>query len=150
MAGTFTSLHYHLVFSTKDRFPFLDADLRARLYEYIGGIIRSENGILLEAGGMPDHVHLLVRLPTQTAVSDWMRIIKSKSSGWVHETFPGKEKFAWQEGYGAFTVSQSDLERVKEYIRNQAEHHRTRSFQEEFVRFLKVHEIEYDERLIWK
>lgn len=150
MAGTFTSLHYHLVFSTKDRFPFIHADLQERLYEYLGGIIRSEKGVLLEAGGMPDHIHLLVRLPPLPAISDWMRIIKSKSSGWVHDNFLEKSKFGWQEGYGAFTVGRSDLDRVADYIRNQAEHHRSRTFKEEFLRFLEAHEIEYDERFIWK
>jgi putative transposase len=150
MAGTFTALHYHLVFSTKERFPFINDLLQERLYEYMGGIIRSEDGMLLEIGGMPDHVHLLVSIPAKISVSDFMRILKSKSSGWVRSTFPEKGKFAWQDGYGAFTVSRSELGRVTEYIRNQQEHHRVRGFQEEFLKFLEVHKIKYDERYIWK
>jgi putative transposase len=150
MAGTFTALHYHLVFSTKDRFPMIDGLLQPRLFGYMGGVIRSEGGTPVAIGGMPDHVHLLVRWPAKRAVSDLMRVVKSRSSGWVHQTFPGKEKFAWQEGYGAFSVSKSDLERVADYVRNQAEHHRTRGFKEEFARFLESHGIEYDEGVIWK
>ena len=150
MAGTFTSLNYHVIFSTKDRFPFINSDLQSRLYEYIGGIIRSESGILLEIGGIADHLHLLFRCRPTPSLSDQLRVIKSKSSGWVHENFPKLEKFAWQDGYGAFTVSKSDLVRVSDYIRNQEEHHRTKTFKDEFVRFLQVHELEYDERYIWK
>ena len=150
MAGTFTALHYHLVFSTKDRVPLLDGDIAPRLHDYAGGIIRSEKGVLLEIGGMPDHLHLLVRWPAKRSVSDLMRIVKSKTSGWIHNTFPERSQFEWQEGYGAFTVSRSDLAVVSDYIRNQAEHHRVRSFQEEFLSFLERHEIDYDERFIWK
>ena len=150
LAGTFTSLHYHLVFSTKDRFPMIHADLQPRLHEYFGGIIRSEEAILCSAGGMADHVHLLARLPARLAVADLMRVLKSKSSAWIHETFPAQRKFAWQEGYGAFTVSRSDLGRVQKYIASQPRHHRLRTFQDEFLRLLAAHGIEYDERLIWK
>ncbi|GAA5483308.1 IS200/IS605 family transposase [Haloferula sargassicola] len=101
MAGTHTALHFHLVFSTKDRVPMIHADLQPRLYEFIGGVIRRENGTLLSIGGMPDHLHLLARLSPSVCLSDFMRALKSKSSGWVHETFPGSSKFAWQPGYGA-------------------------------------------------
>ncbi len=150
MAGTFTSLNYHIVFSTKDRFPFINPNLQSRLYEYIGGIIRSENTVLLEIGGIADHVHLLLRSRPTPSLSDQLRIIKSKSSRWVHDHFPALEKFAWQDGYGAFTVSMSNLGRVSAYIRNQEEHHRTRTFKDEFLRFLEAHKIDYDERFIWK
>ena len=152
MAGTFTSLHYHLVFSTKNREPTIHADIQARLHEYLGGIIRSESdkkGALLSAGGMPDHLHLLVCWPANRTVSDLMRIAKSKSSGWIHDTFPERASFAWQEGYGAFTVSKSDVNSVRRYIENQAEHHAHRDFKSEFRQFLERHEIDYDENTIW-
>ena len=115
----------------------------------MGGIIRDEKGILLAAGGMPDHVHLVAKLPPTIAVSDMLWLIKTNSSRWVHETFPALRHFAWQTGYGAFGVSYSDLDRVKQYISNQQEHHRVRTFKEEFLALLKRHHIEYDERYIW-
>ena len=158
MAGTFTSLQYHCVFSTKNRAPLIHEELRGRLYEFIGGVVRSEcpvlksgkrNGGLIAIGGMPDHVHLLVRWPANRTVSDLMRIVKSKSSGWVSETFPARRSFRWQEGYGAFSASKSGISAIETYIANQAEHHRTQSFQEEFIAFLRLHEIDFDPETIW-
>ena len=149
MPSTYTSLHYHIIFSTKQRRPFITSDLGPRLYDYIGGIIRHEKGILRCAGGVADHVHLLATLPPTRAISDWMRVIKSNSSGWIHETFPDQRAFGWQDGYGAFTVSKSGLADVERYIAGQEEHHRRVSFKEEFVEFLRRNEIEYDERYLW-
>jgi REP element-mobilizing transposase RayT len=139
-----------LIWSTKHRQSILSGDIRDRLFQYIGGIIRNDGGKLLAAGGMPDHVHLLADLGKQQSVSDAVRDIKSNSSGWIHQTFPELKLFAWQSGYGAFTVSYSNTETVKHYIANQAEHHRQRTFQEEFVEFLRRHGIEYDERYLWE
>ena len=149
MAGTFTSLSYHLVFSTKDRFPMIHGGIQERLYEFIGGIIRRHDSLMMEIGGMPDHVHILARIAPKHPLSDLIRALKSKSSGWIHEQFPEASKFAWQEGYGAFTVSKSDIPRVREYIRGQSEHHRKVGFQEEFRKFLELHEIEFDENHLW-
>ena len=149
MPQSFTSLHVHVVFSTKNRAPLITPDLQPRLYEYLGGILRSQGCRLLAAGGTPDHVHLLVSLSKQMSVSEAVRLIKSNASKWVHETFPERRDFAWQAGYGAFTVSFSNLERVKHYLAHQAEHHRTRTFQEEFVALLRRHRIEFDERYLW-
>jgi REP element-mobilizing transposase RayT len=101
------------------------------------------------AGGMPDHVHLLVSLDRQVSIAETVRDIKANSSGWVHETFPGLSHFAWQAGYGAFAVSYSHMDRVKAYLAHQAEHHRRMTFQEEFITFLKRHGFEYDERFVW-
>jgi len=120
-----------------------------RLYEYIGGTIRAKGGSLVAAGGMPDHIHLSVSMGKQMSVSDAVRDIKSNSSRWIHETIADLRGFAWQAGYGAFSVSRSSLDDVKRYIASQHEHHRVRSFQEEFLEFLKRHEMEYDERYIW-
>jgi REP element-mobilizing transposase RayT len=146
---SFTCLHYHLIFSTKNRVAWLHPAVAQRLYDYAGGIVRQEQGQLLAAGGMPDHVHLLVNLSKETAVSEALRLLKTNSSKWIHETFPDLKEFAWQAGYGAFTVSYSHLEHVKGYIATQAEHHRTRTFQEEFVAFLRRHGISYKEQFLW-
>ncbi|HZV03915.1 MAG TPA: IS200/IS605 family transposase [Gemmataceae bacterium] len=149
MPQSFTCLHYHLIFSTKQRAPLITADLQPRLYDYIGGIIRGQDGCLLAAGGMPDHIHLLARLSKEVSVSGALRVIKTNSSKWVHETFPDHHAFAWQTGYAAFCVSYSGLESVKHYIASQAEHHRTVSFQDELRTFLRRHQMEFDERYLW-
>ncbi len=149
MPQSFTSLHLHIVFSAKRRRKTITADLQPRLFEYLGGILRAEGCVLLAAGGMPDHVHLLISLNKQLAVSELLRTIKANSSKWVHETFPEQRDFAWQSGYGAFAVSVSNLDSVKHYIAHQAEHHRTKTFQEEFIALLHRHNIEFDERYLW-
>jgi putative transposase len=150
MAGSYSALFYHLVFSTKDRHPFLTPDLAPRLHEYLGGIVHELGGISIIVGGTADHVHLLGSIAKTVAVADALRDIKAGSSKWVHTTFPSLRDFAWQEGYGAFTVSVTGINRVKGYILNQAEHHRAVSFKEEFIGFLERHGIAYDERYIWK
>jgi REP element-mobilizing transposase RayT len=147
--ASYTNLLYHLVFSTKRREPLLHADLRPRLIEYLGGGIRDEKGIALGIGGTADHVHMLAKLRQDNAVSDVVRGIKANSSGWIHRTFPELQHFAWQEGYGAFTVSQSQVEGVKEYIRNQEKHHQKLTFQEELVKLLRALGIEFDETYLW-
>ncbi len=149
MPQSFVSAHYHVMFSTKARTASIDGAWRERLYEYVGGILRELKSPLLAAGGIPDHVHLLVSLSKELAISDAMRVVKTHSSGWIHDTFPSAHDFAWQAGYGAFTVSYSNLSRVKQYIANQAEHHRARDFKDEFRVFLRRHGIEFDERYIW-
>ena len=141
MPQSFACLHYHLIFSTKNRAPLLGGDLPDRLFAYVGGILRDENGALVAAGGMPDHVHLLVSLGRESSVSDVLRQIKGSSSRWIRETIPGLHGFAWQAGYAAFSVSYSHIERVRQYIATQAEHHRTTTFQEEFLAFLRKHNL---------
>jgi REP-associated tyrosine transposase len=150
MAHSYTCLLYHLVFSTKDREPWLQGELRPRLWEYLSGAVRGEGGFCILANGTADHVHLLVRLRQDKAVSDVLRAIKANSSGWIHAGFPKLRMFHWQEGYGAFTVSKSQMDPVRCYIAGQEAHHRKLTFQEEFLALLKAHEIEYDERYIWK
>ena len=148
MSNTYTSLNYHIVFSTKNREPWLREDIRERLWPYLGGIAR-ENGMkALEIGGVADHVHLLLSIPASMALSKAVQLIKGGSSHWMKETFPKVTGFAWQDGYGAFTVSPSQLDAVREYIRNQEEHHRTKSFAEEYRAFLERHQVEFDERFL--
>ena len=150
MPQSYVASYFHLVFSTKSREPLIHKTMQSRLYEYVGGILRSDESILLEAGGMADHVHLLVSLSKKVAVADALRTIKANSSKWIHEKFPKQRGFAWQSGYGAFSVSYSNLGRVRRYIADQPEHHRVRSFQEEFLGFLRRHGVEYDPRYVWE
>jgi REP element-mobilizing transposase RayT len=149
MLQSFACLHHHLIFATKDRAPLITADVQPRLFDYIGGILRSERCALVAAGGMPDHAHLLVSLDRQVSVAETVRIVKANSSRWVYETFPALSGFAWQVGYGASAVSYPHRERVKAYLSRQAEHHRGVTFQEEFIAFLERHGIAYDERYLW-
>src|SRR3954452_18128980 len=129
MATTFSNLLYHIVYPTKARIPLIDGDLREPLYEYIGGIIRGERGILLEIGGVPDHVHLLAKFKTDIAVSMLVQKIKRNSSGWVNER-PGRiERFEWQPGYGISSGSESLVEKVRRYIRSQETHDNKLRFQ---------------------
>ena len=148
MANTFTNLLFHIVFSTKHRAPFIREPLRERLYGYMGGILREEGGILLEIGGIPDHVHLLARLKADCSVAEAVRTIKSGSSKWVHQTFPERADFAWQTGYAAFSVSESQVGAVRRYIKNQEEHHARLSFKDELIALLQKHGIEFDERYL--
>jgi putative transposase len=142
MAHTYASVFIHCVFSTKERKPLIPADRTESLYAYFAGIARGEGFDLVAAGGTSNHVHLLLILPATHPLAEAVKKLKGSSSRWM-----GPE-FAWQEGYGAFSVSPSQVPAVKEYIRNQAEHHRKRSFEEEFVALLKNCGIEYDSRYV--
>ena len=150
MAHTFTHLLTHIVFSTKDRQPLLDADLKTRLFPYLGGIVRAHDGKALIINGPKDHIHILASLAAKHSLSDLLRELKANSTGWIHKNFPDKQSFAWQTGYGAFSVSHSNQAEVEKYIAGQEEHHRRVSFQKEFIAFLKKHEIQYDERFLWE
>jgi len=137
MSHTATNLLIHLVFSTKDRVPLITTEVESDLHAYLGGITRELGSTALCMNGTPDHVHLLLRLLATQSVSDLTRLIKTNSSRWLHERWPGHRLFAWQTGYGAFTVSESSVAAVREYISNQREHHKKRSFQEEFLSLLR-------------
>jgi len=145
MSSTFLSLHYHLVFSTKERRPFIADAWRSRLFEYLGGTVNGLTGFSQGVGGTADHVHLLVGLKSTHCLADFMRELKKASSIWVHETI-GLKTFAWQEGYGAFTVSATARDQVKQYIANQAEHHRVKTFREELEELLQRAGIEYEDK----
>ena len=149
MSDSYTNLLYHIVFSTKNRRPIITPECEPRLYDYIGGTIRSSGGICLESNGTQDHIHLLAKLRPDRALSDVLRDLKANATGWMHDVFPSMNNFSWQRGYGAFTVSHSNLEEVRRYIAKQKEHHRKVSFRDEFIQFLKANGIEYDERFIW-
>ena len=148
MPDSYTNLLYHIVFSTKDRRPIITADYEPRLYDYIGGTVRSLGGICLELNGTEDHIHLLAKLRPDRAVSDVLPDLKANASGWMHDVFPRLSDFSWQRGYGAFTVSHSNVKQVQHYLARQKEHHRKVSFRDEFINFLKANGIQYDERYI--
>jgi putative transposase len=147
MASTHTSLHYHLVFSTKNRMAWLTDPIRERLHAFLGGCLRTHGGVALEIGGVDDHVHALAGLKPTHRLSDVLRDIKQASSAWLHEL--GLRDFAWQEGYGAFTVSPSAIQRVRSYIQNQEIHHEKQSFADEYRALLEKHGISFDERYLW-
>ena len=149
MAHTFTCFLMHVVFSTKERAPLLTSEFRPRRFPYLGGMIRQMNGTALTINGVEDHIHILASMPTTVALSEFMKELKAVSSGWVNDQGILTEKFAWQTGYAAFSVSKSPEEAVRSYIDNQEEHHRKMTFKEEYLAFLKRHEIEYDERFVF-
>ena len=147
---SYISSYFHCVFSTKERRPIITPELRDRLWPFLGGIARQNNVKAIEIGGVADHVHILLSLPSTMAIAKAMQLVKGGSSKWVHETFPEHRDFAWQKKYGAFSVSVSQLDKIIKYIQGQAVHHRKMTFQEEFLMLLKKHRIEYDERYLWE
>lgn len=149
MSKSYTNLIYHLVFSTKERRPVITPDRQGRLYDYIGGIIRGLGGISLGINGMDEHAHVLTKLRPDKSVSDVLRDLKSNSSGWMHDVFPDAANFAWQRGYGAFTVSASQIPSVQRYIADQKLHHQKRTFEEEFVELLIKNDVEFEEKYLW-
>jgi len=150
MGHTFTNLLLHVVFSTADRAPMISDAMRQDVHAYLGGILREIHAVPIMIGGTNDHVHLLLRLPGNLALADCMRVLKTNSSRWVKEKWKERESFAWQGGYGAFSVSESSRGTVVRYIQNQVEHHRSMSFQDEFLGLLRRHGVDFDERYLWK
>ena len=148
MSSTHLSLHFHIVFGTKHQHALIRPEWRERFHAYLGGSARTLDAIPEAVGDVADHVHLLLGLRATHCLADVMRDIKRASSAWVHETISDRE-FAWQDGYGAFTVSASMVETVKSYIARQEEHHRKKTFQEEYVEMLRLSGVEYDERYLW-
>ena len=146
MPSTHTSLHYHLIFSTKQREPLIAKAWRDELHSYLGGIVKGLDGHPQGVGGINDHVHLLVSLKPTACLSDFMWELKKSSSAWAKES--KCRDFQWQEGYAAFTVSASAIKTVQQYIANQEEHHRVRSFREELVELLDKSGVAYDPRYL--
>lgn len=148
MSQTYTNLNYHVIFGTKGRHSWLVPEIRQERSQYLGGIVKGNHGHPLEINAVEDHAHLLVRLPPTVALANVVRATKASSSKWLNDTKALNRKFGWQDGYAAFTVSQSHLAQVATYVRNQAEHHRIKGFREELVAFLKRNSIAYDERYL--
>jgi len=147
MPSTYTSLHYHVVFSTKNRLPNIMESWRPRLHEYLGGTVNGLGGVTQGVGGVSDHVHLLFGLKATHCLADFMRELKKAGSAWIHDKLKLPD-FVWQEGYAAFTVSATACDAVKRYIANQEEHHRQKSFREELMEFLQRAGIEFDVRYL--
>jgi putative transposase len=147
MPQSLASVYLHIVFSTKDRQSTIADAFQDGLYGYVGQIVKNRGCVLLCSGGTADHVHFLVSMSRQVTISDLMRDVKGLSSKWVRETHD--VGFAWQSGYAVFSVGQRDLDTVGNYIRTQEEHHRGRTFREELVEMLELHEVEYDDRFLW-
>jgi len=151
MPQSLTNLLVHIIFSTADRQPLLnEIGLREELHRYLGGIVNEKGGQSLGVGGVADHVHLLIVLPKTLCVSDLVRDLKRASSIWIKSKDLSQQKFSWQGGYGAFSIGQTEVDAVQTYIRNQSEHHKKRSFQEEYLVFLKKYGVAYDERYLWE
>jgi putative transposase len=149
MANTYTQIHLQFVFAVKLRNALIDASFKDELYKYITGIITANNHKLLIINGMPDHIHIFVGMRPTQSVSDLLRDIKANSSKWINEKKFLKVKFEWQEGFGAFSYSKSHVQNVINYIQNQEEHHKKQTFREEYLEFLRLFEIEYDEKYIF-
>ena len=150
MPQSFSAVNVHLVFSTKHRDPlFRDLDKRKELHAYLGGISKTLDCSPIIVGGVEDHIHFLGRMGRTISLADWVKELKRVSNSWLKEQGPEFAKFEWQRGYGAFSVSQSALASVENYIATQEEHHRTMSFQDEFRAMLQKHELEWDERYVW-
>jgi putative transposase len=149
MADTYHCINIHYVFSTKGRVPLITGELLDRLPRFIGGMLKKYGVKAICIGGTADHMHILASLPTAISISKVAQVAKGASSKWIHDTYPDKRAFSWQDGYGAFSVSVSHVPETVAYIRNQREHHRTKSFQEEYIAFLRKHDVDYDERSVW-
>jgi REP-associated tyrosine transposase len=146
LSHTFSQNHLHVVFSTKERRKLIEPSMQPRLWAYMGGIARNHNFLVLANGGMEDHVHLLIQLPPVLSLAKAVSLLKANSSSWMKEH---GRKFAWQEGYGAFSVSASTLAAVERYIANQQKHHRRRTFEDEFIALLKKHGIPFDPKFVF-
>ena len=150
MAQSLARLWTHLIFSTKDRYPLLnDRTVRVQMHAYLATVLRSHDCPAIVVGGCADHVHALFVLSRNHAIAEIVKEVKRTSSAWIKTIERRYSKFRWQAGYGAFSVSQSHLANVQRYIIGQEEHHRRKTFQDEFRAFLKSYEIEYDERYVW-
>jgi REP-associated tyrosine transposase len=149
MPHSYSNILTHVVYSTKNRRPFIDAALEARLFPYLGGIVRELGGKLFLVNGVEDHVHLLAELPPTIAIAEAIGKIKGSSTYWIHQSFPDQSGFAWQRGYAAFSVSKSKVAMVARYIERQKEHHKKQSFQDEFLELLRRHGISINEKYLW-
>ena len=149
MANTYTCLHYHVIFSTKNRERWLVPEVEQRVWRFIGGIARAHRMTALQVGGVEDHIHALITAPPTIAPFQIAQFLKGDSSKWIHEEFSALRDFGWQDGYVAFTVSKSNIPQLIKYIQNQRAHHRKKTFQEEYLEFLDANSIEYEKRYLW-
>jgi putative transposase len=149
MANTYSNLFYHIVFSTKNRVDFIDAQMEDRVWAYMGGIARKHGMTAVQVGGIENHIHGLTMSKPMHSPSQIAQWLKGESSKWIHEEFPELKHFGWQDGYGVFSVSKSNVPEVIEYIKNQRAHHAKQTFEDEYISLLKLHGIDYDERYVF-
>ena len=149
MANTYSSLFYHIVFSTKHRQNFIRREIENRVWAYLGRIARKHKLTAIQIGGIENHIQALIVAPTSIAPSQIAQWLKGDSSKWIHAELSDLHDFAWQDGYGAFSVSKSKVADVVEYIRKQREHHKTENFENEYLKFVKLHEIDFDEKFLF-
>lgn len=149
MPHSYVSCYMHYVFSTKERIKSINPDIKERLWAYMGGIAKENNMKALIVGGTSNHIHILLEIPSTINIAKAIQLIKGGSSKWVSDTFPTLKNFSWQEGYGAFSISVLGIQDTVSYIQNQEKHHQVKTFEEEYVAFLKKHDIDYDERHVW-
>lgn len=150
MANTYTQIHIHFVFAVKFRRALIDKEWKAELYQYIAGIIKNNEHKLLAINGVSDHIHILIGIRPAQSISDLMKNIKQDSSKWINSNKLSKSHFQWQEGYGAFSYSKSQLSTVIRYIENQEAHHKKKTLREKYIHFLQKSEVDYDEKFIFK
>jgi len=148
MASTFSWIRIHFIFSTMNRRKIIDDQIRPRLWEYMGGVARNNNMVAYAIGGTDDHVHIILSIPPSVSASKAIQLIKGISSKWVNDEFPDKGRFSWQQGYAAFSLSPSRMQKTVEYIQNQAEHHKKKSFKDEYIKFLNGSAISFDEKYV--
>jgi REP element-mobilizing transposase RayT len=149
MANTYSNLFYHIVFSTKGRKDLISPEIEARIWAYIGGIARKHEVVAIQIGGIENHIHVLMMAKPKIAPSQIAQWLKGESSKWIHDTFPELPDYAWQDGFGVFSVSKSNVPDVVEYIKTQREHHAKQTFEDEYVSMLRLHGIDYDERYVF-
>lgn len=150
MAGTYTQIHLHLVFAVQNRHSLIHDSWKERLYQYITGIIQTQKHKVVIINGMPDHLHIVIGMKPTQSLSELMQDIKGSSSKWINDNKLSAGKFAWQQGYGAFSYNRSQLPKLIDYVKNQEEHHKKKRFSEEYKDFLKAFEVEFDEKYIFK
>lgn len=149
MANTYSNLFYHLVFSTKGRMALIHPDIESRVWAFIGGIARKHGIIALQIGGIETHIHALTMATPTAAPSQIAQWLKGESSKWMRSEFPGLRQFGWQDGYGVFSVSKSNVPDVIRYIEKQREHHAKQTFEDEYISLLRLHGVEYDDRYVF-
>lgn len=150
MANTYTQIHIQAVFAVQNRQSLIGQEWKSELYKYITGIVQNNGHKMLQINGMPDHIHMLFGLRPAQSLSDLIKLVKQDSSKWINNQQISKARFSWQSGYGAFSYAKPQIPRVIKYIENQEEHHRKNSFHEEYIALLNAHDIEFDERYLFK
>ena len=148
--SSFIRIYVHYVFSTKNHEPFIVPELEERLWAYMGGIARDNNMKALMINGTEDHAHVLLSMPSTITIAKAIQLVKGGSSHWIHQTFPEYQDFEWQKGYGAFSISHFDLDRIVAYIKNQKEHHATQDSKTEFLDLLNKHQIDCNIKYVWE